>query len=243
MTTGYFTLSQRLAAVASYVEPGAKVIDVGTDHAYVPIWLLLQGICQRAYASDNKQGPLSRAAEDARRWGVEDRLTLCLCDGLTACAPEAVDTVILAGMGGDTIRGILEASPWALRRRLILQPQTHPGELEDWLAGEGVGIVEMRLACDAGRLYAVWLCLPDAPPLRKTVHPSLFRRKDPLLRSWLEERIRRTQRRLYGMEQARQPDMAAAEAVSAELEELRAALAQLDADRPQPDTGRSDAGR
>ena len=224
-----FTLSDRLRAVAGYVEPGASVIDVGTDHAYVPIWLLLNEICSTAYASDLRAGPLSRAENDARYWGVADRLTLLLCDGLSACVPEALDTVILAGMGGETIRAILEASPWALKKRLILQPQTHPAELERWLAKRGVGIADVTLAADAGRIYDVWLALPDAVPSCAPVHPSLPEKRDPLLRPWLEERLRRGERKRFGMERAKCPDEAALAALRQELDALRQALAALGA--------------
>ena len=75
-------LSPRLRRIAEYVPPGSTVVDVGTDHAYIPIWLLQEGRSERAYATDIKAGPLSRAEADAERYGVTERLTLLLCDGL-----------------------------------------------------------------------------------------------------------------------------------------------------------------
>ena len=155
-------LSARLQCVADYVLPGSVVMDVGTDHAYLPIWLLQNGISPRAFASDNKPGPLQNAAAGATAAGVADALTLYLCDGVRLCDPDSVDTVVLAGMGGETIRGILDDSPWTLDKRLILQPQTKLTELRTWLAERGLCVMDARLADDTGRIYVIWLVGPGA---------------------------------------------------------------------------------
>ena len=121
-----FKLPPRLAAIAALVPDGARLADVGTDHALLPIRLLLDGKIQSAVATDIRSGPLSRAKENAYAAGVQD-LSCVLCDGLTGISPDSVDTVVIAGMGGENIAAILRAAPWACRNALcILQPKARP---------------------------------------------------------------------------------------------------------------------
>ena len=214
-------LSPRLRRIAEYVPPGSTVVDVGTDHAYIPIWLLQEGRSERAYATDIKAGPLSRAEADAERYGVTERLTLLLCDGLALCPPEAADTVILAGMGGETMMGILERSPWALGKRLILQPQTKWELLRVWLAEHGLAVLDASLAYDTGRIYLIWLVGPGRQDPAETVDHALLDKRDPLLKPWLEDRIKRCRKQLRGLESAREPD-------HEELEKNRRELSRLE---------------
>ena len=144
-------LSPRLQCIADYICPGDRVIDVGTDHAYIPIYLLQNGIARLVTATDIRSGPLENAAADARKYQVAEGLTLLLCDGLSACTPEMADTVILAGMGGETIQHILAAAPWALEKRLLLQPQSKQAELRAWLAARGLS--PARISVPAGRSW------------------------------------------------------------------------------------------
>ena len=105
-------LSPRLQAIAEQVPQGAHLADVGTDHGYLPVWLLRDGRINSAIAADLREGPLNRARETARRFNVEEQISFRLCDGLSAIRPEETDTVTIAGMGGETIISILEAAPW-----------------------------------------------------------------------------------------------------------------------------------
>ena len=214
------TLSPRLRCVAGYVEPGARVVDVGTDHAYIPLWLLQNRLCEHAWATDNKPGPLRNAARDAEAAGLRDRLTLYLCDGLSACAPEDIDTVIVAGMGGETMQGILAAAPWALERRLILQPQTKRALLRRWLGERGLGVADASLVHDTGRIYLVWRVAPGAPADAGPVDAPLLEKRDPLLKAFTQEQIKRRRTRLHGLERARSADAGAIEALRGELARL-----------------------
>ena len=206
--------------MASYVEAGSTVIDVGTDHAYLPIRLLQTGVSRRAYASDNKPGPLRRAEADARLGGVSELLTLYLCDGLALCAPEDVDTVIIAGMGGETMIHILSDAPWAAEKRLILQPQSKLRELRRWLASRGLAVLDASLVDDAGRIYLVWRVGRGTMDGDAAVDPPLIERRDVLLRPWLEERIKRGRKQLHGLRSARLADTDAITALETELEAL-----------------------
>ena len=107
----------------------------GTDHAYLPAWLLQNGRIPSAIASDVREGPLSRARATARACGCFERMSFRLCDGLSGIAPEEVDALVIAGMGGETIANILEAAPWVKGKNfpIILQPMSTQAELRGWL--------------------------------------------------------------------------------------------------------------
>ena len=156
-------LPPRLAAIAALVPPGAHLADVGTDHALLPIRLLLDGKIAGAVATDIRPGPLSRAQENAASAGVEN-LRCVLCDGLTGVSPEEADTVVIAGMGGENIAAILCAAPWACEKALlILQPMSRPEELRGALPTLGLSICAEHLIRDSGRLYSILAVRAGAP--------------------------------------------------------------------------------
>ena len=105
-------LSPRLQSVAGLVPEGARLADVGTDHAYLPAWLILRGIIPGAIATDLRKGPLERARATAERYGLTDVMDFRLCNGLAGVSPDETDAVAIAGMGGETIAEILSAAPW-----------------------------------------------------------------------------------------------------------------------------------
>ncbi|MBQ4606405.1 MAG: SAM-dependent methyltransferase, partial [Clostridia bacterium] len=109
----------RLKTAASMVTAGGVTADVGTDHGYIPIWLLQQGICDTAVASDINRGPLDRARENGIRYGVADRLKLYLCDGLDGVEPEEnrVTDICICGMGGELIGAIVCRSAYVKEKR------------------------------------------------------------------------------------------------------------------------------
>ncbi|MCD8191020.1 MAG: class I SAM-dependent methyltransferase [Clostridiales bacterium] len=160
-------LTPRLRAAADWVPEGAVLCDVGTDHAHLPAALLLEGKISRAIASDIRPGPLSRAGETVRRYGLEERVELRLCPGLEGIAPGEADTVTICGMGGETILHILEAAPWTKQGvRLILQPQRSQPELRRWLAENGYAVRRERVVKEGARWYALLLAEGgEEPPL------------------------------------------------------------------------------
>ncbi|MCD7786935.1 MAG: class I SAM-dependent methyltransferase [Oscillospiraceae bacterium] len=220
-------LSPRLQRIADYVPQGSTVIDVGTDHAYVPIWLLQSGRCSHAFASDMRPGPLQNAAADAEKAGVGAQLKLLLCDGLSLCPPDAVDTVIMAGLGGETIQRILQDAPWAAEKRLILQPQTKQDELRRYLSANRLAIADAALAYDTGRLYLVWLVSTGEMDGDRPLDVALLQKRDPLLRPYIEEQLKRRSQRLRGMEAARVPDTAGITTLRGEIAALRATYAEV----------------
>ncbi len=149
-------LSPRLQLLADWVPPGARLADVGTDHAYLPVWLRLHGRVVSAIACDLREGPLARARETGRTYGA-DAVDYRLGDGLAVVSPEEADTVVIAGMGGENIASILAGAPWTAdgAHTLLLQPQTRAEVLRAFLADHGYAIRREALAEDRGTLYPV----------------------------------------------------------------------------------------
>lgn len=157
-------LPPRLAAIADLVPDGARLADVGTDHALLPISLLLSGRIVSAVAADIRSGPLQRAKSNAGEYGVEN-IRFALCDGLDQISPDDADTVVIAGMGGENIAGILERASWAGEGALLLlQPMSRPEELRRALCAMNIGILSEKLVLDNGRIYSVICARGGASP-------------------------------------------------------------------------------
>ena len=105
-------LQHRLRLLAEMTPPGGRLADIGTDHGYLPVWLLQEGRIPSAIAADVGAEPLEHARRTAEEYETQG-LDFRLCDGLSGIEPEETDTVVIAGMGGETIRDILRAAPWA----------------------------------------------------------------------------------------------------------------------------------
>ena len=151
-------MNQRLNAIAALVPDGIGLIDVGTDHGYLPVYLAQHDYSGRLIASDLREGPLDSARRHAGLAGLEDRIVFQCCDGLDQCAPDAVDTIVIAGMGGDTICGILDRAEWCMDSRylLVLQPMTKAEVLRYWLVYNEFAITQEILVEDAGTIYSVF---------------------------------------------------------------------------------------
>ncbi|MEE9385721.1 MAG: class I SAM-dependent methyltransferase [Nannocystaceae bacterium] len=148
-------LSARLACVAKYVIRGRAMADVGTDHAQLPVALVLGDLVPFAIASDRAAAPLLAAAETVRRAGVGGRVRLRQGDGLEVFAPGEVQTVVMAGMGGRTMVRILERGFLGGVTRLVLQPQGGLVGLRRWCSQQGWWFVDEELVGEGGRHYVV----------------------------------------------------------------------------------------
>ena len=131
------TFSKRLSVIASLVPVGARVCDVGTDHGYLSIELIKSGVAASVIATDINEKPLNRAKSNAEKSGFQ--IDLRLCDGLVGISPSEVDTVIIAGMGGEVISGIIERGEKVAKSvsLLLLQPTTSPEALREFLFKKG----------------------------------------------------------------------------------------------------------
>jgi len=161
-------LSERLRVCAGFVAPGDRVADIGCDHGYLSIFLLKNGLASHVYASDINEGPLQSALHNAHKFGVADQMQLFLSDGVRNI-PRDFDTLVCAGMGGDTMISILEAAPWlrSQQYRLILQCQSKTPMLRQYLSEQGWRITEETSLKDGKFLYTVMeVCWqPDYPKL------------------------------------------------------------------------------
>ena len=150
-------LTPRLRAVAELVPENAALADIGTDHAYLPVCLLLEGKIRCAIAADLRSGPLDRAKLTAKEYDCNENIGFRLCDGLSAITPGEADTIVIAGMGGETIAAILHAAPWTKNETytLILQPMSAQNDLRAWLWRNGYGIKQERIVREGDKLYNV----------------------------------------------------------------------------------------
>lgn len=148
-------LNMRLKTALPFVRDGGCFADIGTDHAYLPIFLVKEGRAERAVASDINEGPLIRARENIKKYGLPDRIKTSLCDGLLGIEDHAPDDIAIFGMGGELIVKIIDDAPWVKNGniRLILQPMTHPEKLREYLFDEGFEIKGELLSKDRGRIY------------------------------------------------------------------------------------------
>lgn len=201
-------LDDRLLSVASFVRPGDAVIDVGTDHAYLPVYLLEAGIATRALATDINQGPLNNARETVAAYGLENAISTALANGLDGAEDFGADTVMICGMGGELIADIIDRAPFVKDShiRLILQPMTFGDHLRSYLLSHGFNILDEALSTDNGKLYFC-ICAEYDGIVREYSdvelligRHSLERRDDPLRAPMIEREIRRLKTVISGKE-------------------------------------------
>ncbi len=147
----------RLRTAADLVRQGAYFADIGTDHAYLPVFLSEEGKIAGAYASDVAEGPVTRAREHVAAAGLSDRILVRRADGLEGLFDRfpSVTDIAVCGMGGELIVRLLSEEPRILSEkiRLILQPMSRPAALRLYLAETGFSVIEERLLLAQGRIY------------------------------------------------------------------------------------------
>ena len=151
-------LSERLLVTASFVRQGAVLADVGTDHAYIPAFLIKSGVISKAYASDINKGPLENAAKTLESENINS-VSLILSDGLKDVSKNDISDVLIAGMGGELIAKILLECDWCddEELRFILQPMTKADFLRNFLYKNGFEIMKEALAREGEKIYTVML--------------------------------------------------------------------------------------
>lgn len=206
-------LSPRLGAVAALVPAGAKLADIGTDHGYLPVSLILDGTIHGAVAADIRPGPLDHARRTAAEYHLTDRLDFRLCDGLVGISAEECDTITIAGMGGETIVGILAAAPWTKQGHcLILQPQSTQDVLRTYLAENGYRICSERVVREGDRWYPVLVVEggemePLSPGEAVAGRADTWTQQDERL-GYLRWLLHRTQQQLMGASRSERPEQA-----------------------------------
>ncbi len=198
------SLSPRLLACSGFVRTGDRVADIGCDHGYLGIYLLTKGIAVSVIASDINEGPLQSALKNAEKYGVRDRMSFYLSDGVRNI-PRDFDVMVCAGMGADTIVSILEAAPWLKSDgyRLILQCQSKTPMLRQYLSEQGWYIAEETVLRDGRFLYTVMEVIfqPDLPRLRaEECHfsPALLTHPTAETREYYQRILTRLRRAVNG---------------------------------------------
>ena len=155
-------LSDRLLKLAEKVNNGESVLDVGTDHGYLPLYLWEKGISNKLILSDISEGSLKKAEEDAKEYFPDVEFDLRIGDGLKVVEPKEVDTVVMAGMGGILIKDILDfdiQKSWTFEK-YILQPRKHVGRLRHYLLYHSFKIVNEDLVREGDFIWPIITAVP-----------------------------------------------------------------------------------
>ncbi len=151
-------LTPRLKSIANKVPQGARIADIGTDHAYLPVSLLLNDHITYAIASDINEGPLQRGMEVAKLNQISsERISFRLSDSLLGIQKDEVDTIVIAGMGGDTIAQCLDGVSWSRDSKylFLLQPMTSIFDLRLWLQENGFSIESEEIVNERDKYYVI----------------------------------------------------------------------------------------
>ncbi|WP_425061268.1 tRNA (adenine(22)-N(1))-methyltransferase [Sporomusa carbonis] len=186
-------LGERLKAVADMVPAGVTLADIGTDHAYLPIYLVEQRIICCAIAGDVHHGPYLSAKNAVAAVNLEQKISVRLGDGLAVLAPGEADVAVIAGIGGANIIDIMSSSPavMATLKRIILQPMIAAALVRNWLQANRWQIIDEQLVQEEGRLYQIIAAEPgDSLPIDPVlceIGPLLWQTRHPLLKQHIYE--------------------------------------------------------
>ncbi|MFD3157569.1 tRNA (adenine(22)-N(1))-methyltransferase [Haloimpatiens sp. FM7330] len=185
-------ISLRLKIIANMIDKSNSIADIGTDHAYIPIYLVKNGICQNAIASDINKGPVEKAKRNIRFEGLEEKIQCRLGGGLATIKPFEVDCAIIAGMGGNLIRDILEEDIEVFKhlKYAVLQPVQNPEVLRKYIYEKGFDIIDEQLCFDEGKYYEIIKMKfnnnpKDVEQIYYEIGEKLIEKKHPLLKEYL----------------------------------------------------------
>lgn len=201
-------LPVRLKVIADYIPAGSRVADIGTDHGLLPVYLIKNEIAPSVIASDLNKGPLEAAKKNVLKWALSDLIHLRLGNGLETLAEGEADAIIIAGMGGGTIRNILEASYSIAKsaKRLVLQPMGDAGPLRLWLVQKGWMIRDESAVKEDGMIYEIICAEPGVEEQKNlniiSVGPRLVEKKEPLLSEIIDGELKSIERILDSLKQS-----------------------------------------
>ncbi len=204
-------LTPRLEAIASLIPPGCKAADIGTDHGYLPVYLVKNNICPYAVAGDKNIKPLEKARELVRSLDMKNSVIIRLGDGLEIIEEkDEVNVIIIAGMGGKTICSILEREISKLKgiEMLILQPMVDISLVRRWIGNNGFKITNEKIAREGKHYYEIIVAdIGIQEPFDEYLFelgPKLIENKDPLLKPYLKRKLNKYRIIVENLDKARQ---------------------------------------
>lgn len=189
-------ISKRLEWIAKHIDKCESIIDVGTDHGYIPIYAVKNSLCNTAIASDINRDPVKKAKLNVALEGLSDKIDVRLGGGLQTVKVKEVEGVVIAGMGGNLIRDILEndKSKLPFYKFLILQPAQNPEVLREYLYNNGYEVIKEDLCFDDGIYYELFKVKKNNKENLKLesiyyeFSPALLKDKHPLMTDYLKEK-------------------------------------------------------
>ncbi|NLI58978.1 MAG: SAM-dependent methyltransferase [Clostridium sp.] len=207
-------LPGRLKLIAHMVPECNIVCDVGTDHAYIPIYLVNNKKCKKAIASDIRPGPINIAKKNIEEYGLLDSIETRIGNGLDTIKENEEDVIIIAGMGGIIIKDILERGIDKAKKAnaLILQPMYAIEVVHEWLCSNGFEVYDEKLAREEKKIYDViaakWTGkIQKKDILYHHIGEKLFEKKDPLLKLHIQNKIRQLDKIINEMENMKKRDL------------------------------------
>lgn len=189
-------ISNRLKCVASMIDRCNSIADIGTDHGYLPIYLIQNGVCESAIASDIKKGPLNKAKINIKKYNMEEKIQCRLGAGLNTIKENEVDSAIISGMGGNLIGDIIDNDLGVFKslEYAVLQPVQNPEVLRKYLYGKGFNIIDEELCIDENKYYEIIKVEYNNNVIIKDdiyyeISEKLIEKKHPLISQYIEYKI------------------------------------------------------
>ena len=207
-------LKGRLKLIADKI-PQCKIIaDIGTDHAYIPIYAVQNGLCKKALATDIRKGPVEIAQKNIGQYGLQEYIEARLGNGIEPVTENEIDVIVIAGMGGTLMEEILFNGFQKARKAklLILQPMNAVEVVRKWLYESGFEISNEALAQEGSKIYNV-ICSNWSGHCRQYdeyyyyVGIMLLNESDPLLKNYLQKKLKLLEIKIDGIEKTKnKPD-------------------------------------
>lgn len=218
-------ITPRFRKILELIPNCNTVADIGTDHAYIPVYLVNKGVAKKAIAMDLREGPLKRAEATVVKYNAKDKTELRLSDGLEKLLPDEADVIVIAGMGGLLINEILEKNAKKHKNALfVLQPMTAEVEVRKYLEDNGFVIVDERLAREDNKIYQVMSVRFGNMKIENEVNYhlgiKLFENNDENLEYAINKLIRKYEVILQGLKTAKNADNKKADYAKMMIEEL-----------------------
>nr|WP_026065237.1 tRNA (adenine(22)-N(1))-methyltransferase TrmK [Amphibacillus jilinensis] len=228
-------LSNRLKKIAQYLPQGAYFADIGSDHAYLPVYICKQDHSARAVAGELNNGPYLSACQHVEAYGLADRIDVIKGDGLTVIADVPVKQIVIAGMGGVLIQSILEQGKGLLDgvERLILQPNVDSHYIRKWLLSSSFHLTAEQILEEDGHIYEILVADANVMPVNNMddqsvkslmFGPILLQEKNDAFRKKWEREHKNKLKIISQIKQAKEPNQAKIKQFELEVEWIEEVL-------------------